>query len=214
MKSSDLASGQVVKDAASITKQNIHFYVASDSILLLLPEPVTCFRDASYNQCQQFHIGGNGSAVILDWITSGRISMGEEWAFSRYYSSNEILHDGKRVAKDVMLLEDYDQGKDIPPRSLRDRLKPYSCYAMLFLYGPLLQSIVTEITNQYNQITVFKTRTPAGLIWSLSPTDSSKQAVVIRVAGLETEIVKGWLRESLSGLEKIIGRDAYRRAFV
>ena len=144
------------------------------------------------------------------------MSMGEEWAFSRYYSMNEIFHNGKRMAKDVMLLEDAELNTSIPPRPLLERLKPYSCYATLFLYGPQLQTIAAGITRQYNQITVFKTREPAKLLWSLSPIDAAntEQGVVIRVAGLETETVKGWLKEILSNLEGVIGRDAYKRAFV
>jgi hypothetical protein len=35
-------------DGLSSTKQASHFLVASESVLLLIPEPVTCFCDASY----------------------------------------------------------------------------------------------------------------------------------------------------------------------
>ncbi|KAF8973702.1 UreD urease accessory protein-domain-containing protein [Flammula alnicola] len=73
------------------TRQTLDFRIAPKSLLLLLPEPVTCFRDAFYSQSQRFHIQEDGSAVILDWITSGRVSIGEEWAFSHYYSVNEIF---------------------------------------------------------------------------------------------------------------------------
>jgi urease accessory protein len=141
------------------------------------------------------------------------MSMGEEWAFSRYYSINEIFLQGKRIAKDVMLLDDTELGEGIPSRPLSERLKPYSCYAMLFLHGPQLLPIIATIMEWYNQITVFKTKEPARLIWSVSPIDSTKLGIVVRVAGVETEIVKGWLKGCLAGLEAIIGRDAYKRVF-
>lgn len=176
---------------------------------------MTCFRDAHYRQNQKFHIQGDGSVVILDWITSGRISLGEEWVFSHYYSVNEVFHNEKRIAKDAMLLDQEleELGGLLPNRSLRDRLQPYSCYAMLILFGPEVQSIITAISTRYDKISVFKAKTPAPLIWSLSTIDSTKQGVVVRVAGLETETVKGWLREALCGLEPIIGIDVYRRTF-
>jgi urease accessory protein len=139
------------------------------------------------------------------------MSMGEEWAFSRYYSVNEIFVRGKRLVKDVTLLDDTELGQGIPSRPLSERLKPYSCYAMLFLHGPQLLPIIATIMEYYNQITVFKTKVPARIIWSVSPVDSTKLGIVVRVAGVETEVVKEWLKEALAGLEAIIGRDAYNR---
>lgn len=195
------------------TRQNINFHIAQSSTLFLLPEPVTCFRDASYNQYQRFYIEDGGSAVILDWITSGRMSMGEEWAFSHYHSVNELFHDGKRIAKDAMLLDNERQGNTVPERTLRQRLLPYSCYAMLVLYGPRLQSIVADVTGKYDLISVFRTRMPSPILWSLSPIDRARQGIVIRVAGIETEAVKLWLKQTLSGLEEIVGKDVFRRAF-
>jgi urease accessory protein len=126
---------------------------------------------------------------------------------------NEVLHNEKRIAKDAMLLDKEELGDLLPNRSLRDRLQPYSCYAMLILFGPEVQSIIAAINARYDKISIFKAKTPAPLIWSLSTIDSTYQGVVIRVAGIETETVKGWLREALSGLEPIIGTDVYRRTF-
>jgi len=112
-----------------------------------------------------------------------------------------------------MLLDNTELDEDIPSRPLSERLKPYSCFAMLFLHGPHLLPIITTITERYDQISVFKTKVPAKLIWSVSPVDSTKLGIVVRVAGVETEIVKGWIKEALAGLEAIIGRDAYSRVF-
>ncbi len=113
-----------------------------------------------------------------------------------------------------MLLEDATElNAKIPSRSLQERLRPYSCYAMLILLGPQVQSIITAISHKYDQLSVFKTRSPAPLIWSVSPIDASKAGVIIRAAGMESELVKEWLQNVLRGLERIIGVDVYRRAF-
>ena len=181
-------------------------------MLLLLPEPVTCFRDASYSQIQKFEISEGGSAVILDWITSGRISRGEEWEFSRYYSVNDIWHNGKRIAKDVTLLDNGHHHHDshVPDRPLQKKLQPYSCYAMLILFGPQVQPIITDLISQHDKISVFKSNVPSQLIWSMSPIDSTGQGIVVRIGGVETEIVKAWLKQALSGIEHIVGKDVYR----
>ena len=140
------------------------------------------------------------------------MSRGEEWAFSRYYSVNDIWYNGKRVAKDVTLL-DNQHDKCIPKRPLQDKLQPYSCYAMLFLYGLRVHHIIAELGSQYDKISILKSKVPSQLIWSISPIDSTGQGVVVRVGGDDTETVKAWLKQALSGIQDIIGKDAYRRIF-
>ncbi|KAF9462112.1 UreD-domain-containing protein [Collybia nuda] len=198
------------------TTQTLTFAVAAGGSLFLLPDPVTCFQAASYRQIQTFHLSRTSSLVVLDWLTSGRKSLGEEWSFSKYYSANEIWTDGKRVAKDVMVLVDdeVDPGAKLPPRSLRDKLAPYSCYAMVMLYGPLVQGAIRDMTAQYDQISVLKSKVPAEMLWSLSPmTLGEGGGAIIRVAGSETEVVKKWLEQALLGLQETIGTDVFRRAF-
>lgn len=194
------------------TLQRMDFTISSNGALFLLPDPVTCFRSASYNQIQTFHITRRASLVVLDWVTSGRKSLGEDWVLSRYYSVNELMIEGKRVAKDVMLLE--EKGSNLGGR-LAERLSPYSCYATLILRGPLVEGTIAHLVARYECISVMQRRTPEDLLWSLSPIGSDKEdGTVVRVAGKETELVKGWLRDTLLPLEEIIGVDVFRQAFV
>jgi urease accessory protein len=188
--------------------------ISPDSALFLLPDPVTCFRSASYNQIQTFRLSGDSASVaLLDWVTSGRKSLGEEWVFSRYYSVNEVWVDGKNIAKDVLLLEDsIEDTKPLPQRRLSDRLAPYSCYATLILYGPLVHNVIRDINAEYETISVYKTNAPSDLTWSVSPI-SDGQGCVVRVAGKETEGVKNWLGHALRELEDLLSVDVYRRAF-
>ncbi|KAJ7786183.1 UreD urease accessory protein-domain-containing protein [Mycena metata] len=189
-------------DALQVTTQRMEFSVASGGALFLLPDPVTCFRAASYNQLQTFHLAADASLVLLDWVTSGRKSRGEEWVFARYYSVNEVLVGGRRVAKDVMLLEDGD--------TLASKLAPYACYATLLLYGPQVQGVIRALTEEYGRISVFKAGGPAGLLWSLSALGDG--GAVVRVAGNETEDVRRWLGEALRGLQVVLGTEIFRRA--
>ncbi|OCH96212.1 UreD-domain-containing protein [Obba rivulosa] len=203
-----------VEISSAITVQRMEVVVASASALFLLPDPVTCFRSAKYHQLQTFRLEEDASIVILDWITSGRRSLGEDWVFSRYYSLNEVLVGDERVAKDVMLLEEPQiQVQALPHRPLRDRLAPYSCYAMVIMYGPLVRSTIQQLSTRYKEISVFKRSSPPDLLWSLSTIRDGK-GCVLRVAALETEAVKVWLSGSLSGLGDVLGADVYRKAFV
>ncbi|OBZ78744.1 Urease accessory protein D [Grifola frondosa] len=183
------------------TTQKMDVIISSDSALFLLPDPVTCFRSAKYNQLQTFRLQRDASAVLLDWITSGRKSLGEEWAFSRYYSLNEVWVEGERIARDVLLLEDHDLHiNSLPPRTLSNSLAPYSCYATVIMYGPLVQSTIRHLATEYASISVFKRHSPPGLLWSLSMIREGRGCVV-RVAAKESEDVKTWLSGSLRELE-------------
>jgi len=198
----------------TITSQTMNISVSPGAALFLLPDPVTCFRNASYNQIQTFRLlGDSASVVLLDWVTSGRKSLGEEWVFSRYYSVNEVWVDGKKIARDVLLLDDtVNDAQPLPKRTLKDRLAPYSCYATLLLYGPLVQDVISDINAEYETISVFKANSPSNLVWSVSPV-SHQGGIVVRIAGKETEGVKSWLGNALRKLEDIVGIDVYRRAF-
>lgn len=210
----------------AITTQSMEVTIAPCSALFLLPDPVTCFRSASYTQVQSFHLAGSASIVLLDWVTSGRRSMGEDWDFLRYYSVNEVFVEGRRVARDVLLLENpsldtqtasescsSNPTSRAPLRMLKDRLAPYSCYAMLLLYGPQTHGVVTDLQAKYRTISIFKRAAPERFIWSLTPVDDGK-GTVIRVAGVDTDDVKNWFREVLRGLEAVVGIDEYRKAFL
>ncbi|KAJ7630813.1 UreD urease accessory protein-domain-containing protein [Roridomyces roridus] len=180
-----------------LTTQCLDFAVAGS--LFLLPDPVTCFRDASYNQIQTFRLASrDASLVALDWVTSGRKSRGEEWMFSRYYSVNEVIVEGKRVAKDVMLLEDAS--------TLAEKLGPYSCYATLILYGPRVQGVIRSLKEEYGRISVFKATAPSELLWSLSEIGGG--GVIVRVAG-DTEKVRNWLGAALDSLEDVVATRAF-----
>lgn len=158
--------------------------------------------------------------VILDWLTSGRKALDEDWAFTRYYSENEVYIGEKRWARDVMLLEADESNMSLgllQRRTLGERLWPYSCYAMVIMYGTQVQTIIENLRATFEAITVFKRRVPEDLIWSLSPIGipgaERPAGAVVRVAGKETEQVKRWLKEGLRGIEDVVGVDVYRRAF-
>jgi urease accessory protein len=245
------------------------------SSILLLPDPVTCFASSSYSQTQTFHLppiissSGNASAIVLDWFTSGRMARNEEWAFEKYRSCNEIWIGGRRVARDVMLLEqhspttftspspspsarsesksesesEFEQNQAplvttggaasapspllarLPPRTLHDRLAPYACYATLFLIGPLASPIIASLSTQFKAIQQMRATQPDRLLWALSPLNlnipgesivegGGNEGAIVRVMGMETELVREWLKRILEPLKDSIGADAYQTAFV
>lgn len=68
--------------------------MGQDALLVVIPDPVTCFSTAKYCQMQVFSLGSGSSLLLVDWITSGRSERGEKWAFSHYKSTNRIFLQG------------------------------------------------------------------------------------------------------------------------
>ena len=211
--------------------QRLDVSIAAGAALFLLPGPVTCFRDAAYHQSQTFHLARGASAVLLDWYTSGRRARGEEWAFAKYYSANEVFVGSVRTARDVVLLDgaagspvlsggggdddgDGGHGQSLPRRTLADRMGPYACYATLLLYGPRVQGVVRGLEERMEKIRVFRMKEPLEVVWSLGPVHGSGEGRVVRVGGKETEDVKKWLADALRGLVDVIGDRVYSNAFV
>ena len=194
--------------------------VSKGATFYLLPDPVTCFKHASYDQLQTFHLKDGASLIVLDSFTSGRKSLGEEWKFWRYYSVNDAWVNGRRVAKAVMLL-DQEEGEAkssrwdgaLPVRKLADRLAPYSCYATAILYGPAMRETLSEVSQQCANISVFRKASPPPLLWSFSWLGPQRDGGIIRVATMDTEGVRDFLKESLHGIKALIGIDTYRKAF-
>ncbi|KAG8952031.1 hypothetical protein FRC04_005364 [Tulasnella sp. 424] len=202
-----------VNDSSDTTRQSLAANVASGSNLVLLPDPVTCFAGSNYTQVQTFRLDKGASLCVLDWYTSGRMSRGEEWVFERYRSVNEIWVDGKRAARDVMLLEE-PNGHSVPPlgaRTLKARMAPYSCYATLFLVGSAVAPVLSYVEQELRSVTQFQASKPAELIWSFSPLEHGG---IVRAAGMETETVKFWLKRVLVPIQSIIGSEAFDKILV
>ncbi|ORX74061.1 UreD-domain-containing protein, partial [Linderina pennispora] len=87
------------------TYQTLIVTVHSNALVCLLPDPVTCFESAKYNQRQMVHMQESASLVLLDWMTSGRMSRGERWAFDKYLSVNVVETQGTVIVRDALLLE-------------------------------------------------------------------------------------------------------------
>ncbi|GAA5911537.1 hypothetical protein JCM8208_006867 [Rhodotorula glutinis] len=230
----------------STTQQLFRLSVAPSSTLVLLPAPVTCFSRARYTQRQVVRLAdASSSLVLLDWYTCGRMGMaagaghgqedvegGEEWEFERYRSENEVWLGERRIAKDVLLLEDElppPTAEDDPPTSslphepaarattYRPRVAPYSCYATLFLFGPSCAALLASIEAEFAALVQHKQRAPFSLVWSYSPLalPGGLKGGIARCAGDSTEAVREWVTHVLGqgGIEDLVSRDLWKGAF-
>ncbi|KAG0146156.1 hypothetical protein CROQUDRAFT_78080 [Cronartium quercuum f. sp. fusiforme G11] len=216
----------------SITKQILTAHLASDSFLIMLPSPVTCFRDSNYSQLQRFHLSdASSSVIVLDWITSGRKyhknlfkseQESEHWDFQRYKSTNEFYCSSTLILRDTLTLK--------PPESLHNL---YSIYLTLYIitsssYNPKIYDLIQHFSNLNNHCqnqTLPPNRNkklgPNKIIWSFSiiePDDHDHDHFnlkmgILRVAGFEQIEVREWIINQLNGLVDLVGKDLFQNAF-
>lgn len=186
---------------ATPATQHIAATVADDALLALLPDPVTCFADAAYEQRQRFNVAPGGSLLLLDWITSGRLARGERWAFSRYLSRNDIVLGNHHAACDALLLDAEFEPIDAPHRMGR-----FDCYATLFIVGPRVTQGAAQLLAGIAAMTLGRN---APLLASASPFGDG--GAVLRVLGESAQVVGAFLRERLAFAWPLIGEDPWSR---
>ncbi len=181
-------------------RQSLTATIDEGALLTLLPDPVTCFTQAVYEQNQRFNLATGGSIAILDWFTSGRRARDERWAFSKYQTRNAIFINNKLRVADALLLDSKDGPLDAP-----HRLGDYDCVAAVLLVGPKLTSAATSLTETIGRQPVERA---GDLLCAVSPIE---QGAIMRLAGKSTAIVADCIRQKLGFLNDLVGQDPWSR---
>lgn len=83
--------------------QTLSTDVEAGALLAIVPHAVTCFADARYKQTQVVRMAKGANLVLVDWLTSGRMARGEQWAFDNYETSNDVLLDGQLLVHEAVI---------------------------------------------------------------------------------------------------------------
>lgn len=205
--------------------QRLHVKVEKGGLLVVMPDSVSPFRDSRYSQIQRFVLPpcGTASALILDWVNSGRgQQMGyqgastdmEVWQMARYASTNEVLIGDKTIMRERMILDN----STLPPSTnnalspIARHLAPYNVYATVLIIGPHFTNLLEYLKKMVDGVQQFQLPRPQSLTWAFSPVEGGKGGVV-RLAGVEVEDVKIWLRQVLGegGVRGLVGDGLWPR---
>jgi urease accessory protein UreG len=99
--------------------------VADQALLVLLPDPVTCFAGATYSQDQRIRLDPGASLVLVDRVTAGRVEHGERWDISHNLVALEELMDACRP--DLLFVE---SGGDNLAAQFSRELVDYTIYVI------------------------------------------------------------------------------------
>jgi len=194
--------------------QRLHCRVAGEALLVLIPEPVCCYKDASYSQQQVFEMESGGSLVLLDWFTSGRRESGERWAFTDYQALNSIRVDQQLILHDHMRLSNTGL------TTVAERMGKAHVSGVLILLGPrvaqVAQALLSRVmpplvkecfrrSRQASQISTTRTALEKPFFFaSASPIGES--GVIIRIAAESSGEAYAFVQECLRPLQDQIGQ--------
>jgi urease accessory protein len=180
--------------------QSLRADVEKDSLLIVAPDPISCFANANYEQKQYFKIRTGGALVLIDWMTSGRYACGERWEFSKFRSHCDVFMDDELVFRDALFLRPDDEPLDSPFRMGR-----FNCLASVVIIGGKVKGLSQRILEKDMMKTIQKDST---MIDAASPL---KGGVIWRMMGESTEEVERNIRKELGSLEDIIGQVPWSR---
>jgi urease accessory protein len=126
------AETKVYRAPAGAASQRLDATVGAGALLAWLPDPVSPFAGARYDQDQRFTLAAGASLAVLDAVTAGRAARGERWAFDRFASRNEVRAGGALLLADAVRLA----AGEGPP--VARRLAGLELLATVILVGPRL----------------------------------------------------------------------------
>ncbi|TXT13548.1 hypothetical protein VHUM_00915 [Vanrija humicola] len=205
--------------AAPTTRQRMHVALQPGAFVMIMPDSVSPFRASTYAQAQRVTLpaDGSASALVLDWVNSGRGARppdDEFWAMAYYASTNEIVIGGEVVARERMVLDNRAHDTTDPASGLSPaavRLAPYHVYAAVLIEGPHFAKLRAHLDDVVDGTSQFQLPRPPGLLWSYSPL--SETGGILRVAGIEVEDVRDWLRAAFTagGINDLVGPGLWPR---
>ncbi|KAI1206284.1 UreD-domain-containing protein [Annulohypoxylon truncatum] len=130
----------------TVTRQNLQVEIKDGAALCLVPDPIQPFEGSVYEQIQTFKLTDDASLCLLDWVTQGRVALGENWSLDRWVGRNEVWSTSDAAtSKDRLLVRDNIilDSKNRPPGSpsLRESMYGQAIMGTLILRGPMTESM-------------------------------------------------------------------------
>ena len=97
---------------SDMSQQSLDVRIGRQAALCYLPDPSVPYENSRYAQIQTFTVDATAkgdqrsSLCVLDWVTQGRTSRGENWNFRFWKGRNEVWATDEKTGKSRLLLRD------------------------------------------------------------------------------------------------------------
>lgn len=197
------ASTKIYKQGSTgaAAEQIIDVTCDSDSVLVSLPDPVQCFRNARFIQSQSFHCARDASLLALDCYSAGRIARDERWVFDSLSSRMQVYREGRCCFDDPLHLESHPL---LP--SLAERMQQYNYFGSALIIGPALNGLRAQLQQR---IAACSAAGDAELIESLSPV--ADDFFVWRFAAVDGDRLQSLIYQHVDVCVGLMGGSPWRR---
>ncbi|KAL2887427.1 urease accessory protein UreD [Ceratocystis lukuohia] len=217
-----------------ITCQTFHVSVKRDACLCLLPDPVQPYASSIYEQTQIFTIDTTSDVCILDWVSQGRVSLGEDWDFTKWTGTNEVWLSGETnrlLVRDTVILDAREDRLSGVP--LKDTMQSIGVFGTLILRGSRIHKLGTFFMKEFEAMPRIGARTwgdeapskdtSEELAWRLNRLDVEKQTgltwsaahlrgcIIIKFGGKDVNSAKNWLLSMITRegtIQEMFGENA------
>lgn len=181
------------------TTQSMRARVAREGLLAVVPDPVSCFAGARYEQSNDVELEDDlATLVLVDAFTCGRAARGERWAFERYASRTHVTRTGRLLVHDAVLL-------DPAHGALAARMGSFEGFATLVAIGPRAGDVCARL------LAAAAGPPERGASRLHSASAPAPDMVVARVAVTSAGEISATIRALLSPLARELGDDPFAR---
>lgn len=184
---------------SNMSQQSLDVRIGRQAALCYLPDPSVPFKNSRYAQVQTFTVDAAAkgdqcsSLCVLDWVTQGRTSRGENWNFRSWRGRNEVWATDEKTGKSRLLLRDsvilddetdgLNQNSDsedadtpppqaglVPLNVIQERTRPHGVVGTLILSGPVYDKLGSYLMEQFTSQPRIGSRN-----WSLADSSSAPE---------------------------------------
>jgi urease accessory protein len=163
-----------------------------EGLLVSVPEPVACFRDATYEQDTTLSLGPSASAIAVEGFTSGRAAFGDRWDFAHLALRTTLLRQGRALLRDATTLD-----RDAIP--IAARFGTMEALLMIVAVGPHVAPLLDDL--------LATSPVTRDLVVAASPL--AGEGAVVRVAARSPALAALEVRRRLRNLSDICGGDPW-----
>jgi urease accessory protein len=156
--------------------------VDAAAMVVVWPEPVTCFAGAGLTQVQRVSLADDASMLFVDAFTAGRVARDERWAFDALESRLSVDRRGGPWLREAVWLSSKHG-------ALNDRMHGLDAFATVALAGPRFAPLATQLAEQLSRRSLREQS-----VVTLSPRDDG---ALLRIASPSVEALTQQLQELL-----------------
>ncbi|CAH1226862.1 Hypp138 [Branchiostoma lanceolatum] len=182
--------------------QTLRCTAEEGALLAYLPHPAVCYSGATFQKEQEFYLNDAASLVAVDWLTAGRVALGERWELRGYRSTTNIYIRDKLVCNNATALGNCSLQKTQTIMGNNDVIGTLVLIgpATDGLYGRILQG---DLKGRHNGLDVKAT--------PINRDKNNREVIGVNVQFFAetTQQVYDFLRDALQDLIPVFGGDPF-----